>query len=206
MRYSARHKLDTRRKIVEAAARQFRERGLDAVSVADVMSAAGLTHGGFYAHFDSKDELIAEALQSGRGGSAEKLRTVAAEAAPGQALAAMVASYLSTGHRARQAQGCVLAALGPEAGRHTPTARHVLAERSRDLAGAFLPYLHGRSGQAKEDEALAVTACLVGGMILSRLEEDGAAGERVLAACRSFVLNGVGAGAPRASKADSNRP
>jgi TetR/AcrR family transcriptional repressor of nem operon len=257
MRYPARHKTETHRRIVAAAAGLFRERGLDAVSVADVMAAAGLTHGGFYAHFASKDELIAEALRSGRGTGADKLRRIAertvadrtaadgtavdgmaadgtvaqgtgadgtltdgmvAEAAVadgaaaqpsgaerrGRALEAMVMSYLSPAHRARRAEGCVVAALGTEAGRHTPAARRALAERSHGLAQALLPYLPERGGVprqdgakedpegAKEDLAKAVTACLVGGMILARLEEDSAAADRTLAACRSFILEALG--------------
>ena len=247
MRYPARHKTETRKRIVAAAAEQFRQRGLAAVSVADVMAAAGLTHGGFYAHFASKDELIAEALRSGGGTGADKLRriaertvaehgaaehglaesavadrtaaqqSVAGQTVAGQtvsavtprsrALAAMVNSYLSPAHRARRAQGCAVAALGTEAG-HTPAARRALAERSRGLARTLLPYLPARDGRAgkllaKADLAQAVTACMVGGMILARLEEDPAAADRTLAACRSFILETLGAAQEESSAAQA---
>jgi TetR/AcrR family transcriptional repressor of nem operon len=191
MRYAPQHKSETRRRIVASAARLFRAHGLDGVSVADVMAEAGLTHGGFYAHFASKDDLVAESLREGRGVSAAKLREAALRAPPGEGLAAAVGAYLSRGHRARRDQGCILAALGPEAGRDSPAARRALAQRSRDLAGALLPYLPDGSEAEREDTARAVTACLVGGLVLSRLEDDGPDGERMLAACRTFILEAI---------------
>jgi TetR/AcrR family transcriptional regulator, transcriptional repressor for nem operon len=196
MRYSTEHKQETHRRIVEEAARQFRERGLDAVSVADVMAAAGLTHGGFYAHFASKEELIAEALRSVKGAAAGRLRPpegdpAEADAPAPQAVAAMVRRYLSLDHRERPGSGCVVAALGTEAPRHSPAARQELAERARGLAQAFLPYLQERSGQPAQEQAIGVAATLVGGLILARLEAEPAAAERVLSACRRFVLDAL---------------
>jgi TetR/AcrR family transcriptional regulator, transcriptional repressor for nem operon len=193
MRYSARHKQETHRRIVEEAARQFRERGLDAVSVADVMGAAGLTHGGFYAHFGSKEELIAEALRSLRGSGPAKLGAAAERMAPRQKLAEMVKRYLSPQHRERPGQGCVVAALGTEAGRHGPAARQALAERSRGLVERFLPCLPQDAGQPREELAIAVAASLVGGMVLARLEPDARAAERILRACRRFILDALDA-------------
>jgi TetR/AcrR family transcriptional regulator, transcriptional repressor for nem operon len=186
MRYSPEHKTATRRRIVSAAARQFRARGLEAVSVADVMAEAGLTHGGFYAHFASKDDLVAEALREGKGVGAGKLREAAQAAPPGEALAAVVDTYLSRSHRARRDTGCILAALAPEASRDTPAARQALAERSQGLAEAVQSALP--PGMFSGDTARAITACMVGGLILARLEDDAADGERVLAACRDFIL------------------
>lgn len=196
MRYSAEHKQETHRQIVEEAARQFRERGLDAVSVSDVMAAAGLTHGGFYAHFASKEELIAEALHSIRGLAAGRLRPpegdpdAAAEPAP-QVLAGMIRRYLSQDHRDRPGTGCVVAALGTEGQRHSPAARRELAGRARGLASTFLPYLQGDAGQPTDQQAIAITATLVGGMILARLEEEPGAAERVLVACQRFVFDAL---------------
>jgi TetR/AcrR family transcriptional regulator, transcriptional repressor for nem operon len=200
MRYSAEHKRETRQRILQEAARLFRERGLDDVSVADVMGAAGLTHGGFYAHFGSKEELIGETLRAVEGTSVARLRPVAEQAPPGQALPAMVASYLSPEHRARPARGCVVAALGQEAGRHSAAVRRGMAERARSLARTFLPYLPVRPDRSREEQALALAASLVGAMLFARLEEDPAAAERVLAASRRFVLEALGA-APQAAPA-----
>ncbi|MFI5400394.1 MAG: TetR/AcrR family transcriptional regulator [SAR324 cluster bacterium] len=191
MRYSPEHKSETRRKIVAAAARQFRARGVESVSVADVMSEAGLTHGGFYAHFASKDDLVAEALRESKGVGAARLLEAARQAPPGGQLAALVGTYLNPSHRNRRDQGCILAALASEAGRDTPSARRVLAERSRALAEAVKPSLPPSSKGHADDTARAIAACMVGGLILSRLEEDGGAGERILAACRRFILDAV---------------
>jgi TetR/AcrR family transcriptional repressor of nem operon len=195
MRYSAQHKQQTRRRILKAAAEQFKSKGPDTVSVADVMAAAGLTHGGFYAHFRSKDDLIAETLQEGRGTSAAKLRA-AADRAPGRELEAVLASYLSLEHRAHRERGCVVAALGGEAARWGPQARQALAHRAqllREAVRAFLP--QGLNVYAGYDADYAITACMVGGMILARLEQDPAQAERILAACRKFIVDAVGGGA-----------
>ena len=191
MRYPARHKTDTHRKIVAAATELFRDRGLERVTVGEVMGKAGLTHGGFYAHFASKEALIAEALGSGSGTSASKLQAVAGRAAPGGALKAMVQSYLSPAHRARRARGCIIAALSGEAGRAAPEARSALAARSRGLARTLLPHLPGPPSESREDTARAAAACLIGGLILARLEDDPAESDRLLAACRRFILDGV---------------
>ena len=188
MRYSSGHKAEIHRRIVAEAARQFRERGLDAVSVADVMAGAGLTHGGFYAHFDSKEALIAEALGSQDGAV---VRAHVEQAPPGRKLEALVRGYLSAAHRARRAQGCVVAALGTEAGRHSPQARRVLAQRSRNLAALVRGALPLRPGQSAEGLAAPVAACLVGGLILARLEDDPAAANRILEQCQDFVLNAL---------------
>lgn len=186
MRYSPDHKGATRKRIVAAAAELFKAKGTDAVSVADVMAAAGLTHGGFYAHFASKDALIAEVLREGRGTSAAKLRAAAGRAGPGRGLAAMVASYLSPDHRAHRERGCIVAALGGEAGRWGAKTRGALAGRAHDLGEALRPYVSG--AEASPDVARAVTACMVGGLILARLEADPAEGEKLLEACQRFIL------------------
>jgi TetR/AcrR family transcriptional repressor of nem operon len=156
------------------------------------MAGAGLTHGGFYAHFASKEALIAEALRSAQGAGAGHLRPIHAEggAPPSEraTLAAMVARYLSPEHRDDTGSGCLVAALGAEARRHSPEARSEIAQRGRLLAQAFLPHLPSGKPGARQARATAIAATLVGGLILARLEPDPAASERVLEACRRFVL------------------
>jgi TetR/AcrR family transcriptional repressor of nem operon len=203
MRYSTEHKQETHRRIVREAARQFRERGLDAVGVADVMAGVGLTHGGFYAHFTSKEELIAEALRSIQGAAAGRLGSSKGEpteaSAPStQVVEEMVRRYLSPDHCERPGTGCVVAALGTDAPRHSPAARQELAERARGLARAFLPYLQGGPGRPAEEQAIGVAASLVGGLILARLEAEPAAAERVLVACQRFILDALKKGEPPA--------
>ena len=189
MRYTPEHKAETRQKIVAAAARQFRARGLEAVSVADVMAEAGLTHGGFYAHFASKDELLEQALMQGNDVGAGKLKDAARNAQAGEGLTAIVNTYLSESHRARREQGCILASLAQEAGRDSPQARRVLAERSHMLAKLVRHYMPETGHSLPEDAERAIVACLVGGLILSRLEADPGEGSKTLAACRKFILD-----------------
>src|SRR5262245_55975207 len=110
MRKSRAEAAETRRRIVRAAARRFREQGIAATGLADLMEAAGLTHGGFYKHFSSKDQLVAEA-------TAEALGTLLEEMAALPTVGAAVAAYLSPRHRDNPASGCPLAALGGELAR-----------------------------------------------------------------------------------------
>lgn len=200
MRYSGEHKQETHRRILEEAARQFRERGLDAVSVADVMAGVGLTHGGFYAHFSSKDELIVEALRSIQSGFVGRMGPSRGDPtetdSPGlRVVAEMVQRYLSADHCKRPDTGCVVAALGADAPRYSPATQQEVAERARGLAGAFAPYLQGGPGQTADEQAIGVAATLLGGLILARLEGQSAAADRVLAACRRFVLDALEADA-----------
>src|SRR5271163_4233730 len=99
MRYPKDHKVKTRRRIVETAARAFREHGLEGVGVADLMAQAGLTHGGFYAHFASKDALVEAACRHGIATTVETLDFRARNAPPGDGLRAIVRAYLSRAHR-----------------------------------------------------------------------------------------------------------
>src|SRR5262245_15338757 len=119
MRYSAEHTAGTRRRIVEGAAAALRRRGLAGVGVADLMREAGLTHGGFYSHFPSKDALVAEAV--GRAGkqSVKSLQKVIDRAGRRSAWTDIVATYLSADHRDRPNRGCALASLGPELARES---------------------------------------------------------------------------------------
>src|SRR5207253_6235039 len=121
MRVSREQVAENRRKILEAAGRLFREHGYDAVTVADVMQAAGLTHGGFYGHFASKDDLIAQTLA----------RLLANATSGGRDLATFMADYLAPHHRDDRACGCPMAALGGETIRQSPAARAAMTDGLR---------------------------------------------------------------------------
>ncbi|HEY8965443.1 MAG TPA: TetR/AcrR family transcriptional regulator, partial [Candidatus Methylacidiphilales bacterium] len=124
MRYEKGHKEETRKKIVGVAAEAFREKGLDGVGVADVMARAGLTHGGFYSHFGSKEELIGEVLDTiFDGGRLRKQRD------EGHGLEAMIRSYLRTEHRDHPERGCAAAAFVGEIGRRPAATREAFAAR-----------------------------------------------------------------------------
>src|SRR5256885_13386624 len=122
MKVSREQAAQHRERIVEAAAQRFRERGFEGIGVADLMKEAGLTHGGFYGHFSSKEDLIAEASDRALMRSLA-LFTKVAEREPADALPAIASAYLTRKHRDNPGAGCVLAALGPDVFRQGPTVR-----------------------------------------------------------------------------------
>jgi len=176
-----------RERIVETAARLFRERGFGGVGVAELMNAAGLTHGGFYGHFDSKEALMGEACERALERSTRRwMRRV--EGASGDALRALARGYLSAAHRDDPGDGCLLAALGPEAARHGPAVRRSIT-RWLDSALDFLSdHVPGRSRAARRARAAATLASWVGAMVLARAADDEELSREILAA----ALSGTG--------------
>ena len=179
MKVSREKAAEHRAAIVKAAGRLFRERGFDGVSVADVMSAAGLTHGGFYGHFASKDELAAEAC-----GTALMQRVTSwpspPEASGDKSLAAIAASYLTTHHRDNPGRGCLFAALGGEAGRQPKPVRDQVGDGLQAYVAKLASLLPGRNPAKNREEAIAAMAGFVGAMILSRAVSDAAFSEEIL--------------------------
>lgn len=180
MRYPEGHKEAIRERIIRNAAEALRRSGLAGVSIPALMKSAGLTHGGFYAHFENRDQLVAEAI-----------RVAAASTAQGpfadeNALADTLKRYLSPSHLDHPEQGCVLAALGPEGSRQSPPVRTAFAEVARGLLRAVEKKLHPRrSAKTLSDDALRLTATMVGAIVLGRLVDDPELAERILAAARA---------------------
>src|SRR3979411_403724 len=114
MRYSENHKQETRARVLKVAAKTLREKGPDKLGVAEVMEAAGLTHGGFYAHFASKDDLVSQAIECASEQSRSRLAQTADKAPPGKKLRAVTDAYLSADHYKHPERGCLIAAIGPE--------------------------------------------------------------------------------------------
>src|SRR5256886_11034358 len=117
MRYSREHKQETHDRIVKKASVRLREKGAHGIGVADLMKEAGLTHGGFYAHFDSREALVIEAFNYAMDRSTERWRKMAEETPPEKRFATIVASYLSAQHRDDPGHGCPITALGPDIAR-----------------------------------------------------------------------------------------
>lgn len=180
MRSSREVATENRERIVAVAAKLFRERGLAAVGVAEVMQEAGMTHGGFYKHFKSKDALIDEACRYAFAEPGSGLRA-AAEAAPaGEELKTIVERYLSRRHRDNPGTGCALAALGGEVGNRKSPARKALQTGRERLVALVARYVKG--DDAKE-RAAAFVALMVGALINARLT-DGAASDSILRAAK----------------------
>src|SRR3954447_7026784 len=161
---------ETHERILKTAAAAIRRHGYDGVSVADIMKEAGLTHGGFYAHFDSREAMLAEALDRAGAQSMETLSRSAESATSRDPLEALVANYLSDRHLASPESGCTLAALASETRRQSPAVRHAATRRIKetvDLIERQLPDWGDR-----HEDALAVMSCLVGAVTIARATED----------------------------------
>jgi AcrR family transcriptional regulator len=165
-------KAETHERIVETAARAIRARGYAGASVADVMKQAGLTHGGFYAHFASRDAMLEEALDRASSEGRARMTAAADRAAPGGELEAMVASYLSDRHVAHPEAGCSLAALGTETAREAPALRRIATRQVAGIAALFADHMPGGDTAENRDRALALVSAAVGALILSRVVDD----------------------------------
>ncbi|WP_374377367.1 TetR/AcrR family transcriptional regulator [Dongia sp.] len=177
MRVSREQMAEHRRQILDAASKLFREKGFEAVTVADVMAAAGLTHGGFYRHFASKDALIAAAI-------AEALDRAAADR---RAFPAYLAGYLSKAHRDHPGEGCPVAGLGPAAIREGAEARAAMTEGLRRQIARFAKEAPGKTPAAKRQAAIAAWSAMVGALILARLADDETLSDEILTATRKSI-------------------
>ena len=129
MRYSKEHKQETHARIVRKASVRLREKGAHGVGVADLMKEAGLTHGGFYAHFDSRDALVIEAFAHAMDRSTERWRKMVSETPPEKRLATMVENYLTASHRDDAGHGCAVPALSADIARESPRTRKAFAAK-----------------------------------------------------------------------------
>ena len=183
MRVSQQEMDASHERIVKGAARLFRERGIRATSVADAMSEAGLTHGGFYRHFKSKDDLIVEALRLAFEGFTGPLESRQTVEPPDQVAAAFKALYLSDEHVANPGLGCPMPANGSDVAREAAPVR---AEFSAGLARVLRALAKAQAGTdaQRHDAAARELAMLVGAVVLARAADDQTAA-RILVACRS---------------------
>lgn len=175
-----------RRRIVETAARLFRESGFDGVGVAQLMEQAGLTHGGFYGQFSSKEELMAEACAQAFHDTNQRWREMR-DRAPDQALAAIASLYVSADHRDHPGEGCILPALGVDATRQGPPVRSVVTDAAKDLISLLAEVIPGRTAQARREQALASCAAMVGAVVLARTMTDAALSDEILETVRDRI-------------------
>ncbi len=183
MRVSREQAAQTRERIVEAASALFRAKGFGGVGVADIMKEADLTHGGFYGHFGSKDDLAVEASRRALEGSAARWRNIVAEAGD-KPYPALIEHYLTARHRDDPARGCALAALGTDAARGSKALRGAFAEGLQRLLDLLTEALPGFSKPARRRKAVAAMATLVGAVTLARAVHDPALSEEILDAAR----------------------
>lgn len=191
---STAHKARTHARIVEAAIRAFRERGVETVAIADVMRAAGLTHGGFYAHFPNKERLVAEAAAHGLTDSRRALVMDAAAAQPAAPLREIIRRYVSRSHRDDPAGGCAMPALAAEVAREPEEVRHAFTAGLEDFITQLMDYVPGATPEARRDAALTLTSGMAGAIALSRAVDDPDMSDRILLAARRFYIETLAGG------------
>src|SRR3954449_10032944 len=180
-------KEETRERILRAAARAVRKPGFEGIGVAGVMKDAGLTHGGFYAHFESRDALLAAAADQAGMESIELLTRAIAAAKPGQELMALVDTYLSDRHAAAPEQGCAIAAAGSEVPRQQAEVRRAASRRIKDVIGLIERQFPEWGRSAAHDKAMGIAATLVGALVLARAVDDTQLSNRIRKAARELI-------------------
>ena len=176
--------------IIKVAARRFRQRGFEGVSVAEIMNEAGLTHGGFYRHFSSKDELIAIATLRAVSETVAKWQKIADDAT-GDRLEAVVHSYLSVRHHDHPETGCLVAALGGELSRQPRPVKDAATNAGRQMIDFLSGIAPGKTKALRRKQAIVVLASMAGGMILARMTSDNELREEILKDVANAVPNSV---------------
>src|SRR5438477_8490980 len=193
-RAATRSKEATHDRIVEAAARAIRRSGYNGTGVADVMKDAGLTHGGFYAHFESRDALLAAAAEQASAESTEAFSRALANAKPGEELMALIDTYLDDRHvtAAEQGFGCALRAAGTEVPRQCPGVRRAVTRRIKDLVGLVERQFPDWGKPAAHEKAMAIVAQMVGTLMLARATDDPQTSKAIRKSSREAISDSVG--------------
>jgi TetR/AcrR family transcriptional repressor of nem operon len=189
MRYSREHKLETHARIVKKASVRLREKGAHGIGVADLMKDAGLTHGGFYAHFDSREALVVEAFAYAMDRSTERWRRLGEQTPPEKRLSAIVDAYLSPVHRDDPGHGCAVPALGAEIARESPKTRKAFSAKLEQLVDVIAAQIPDVPRKAARKQALATLATMMGTVVLARVAGNGEFSDEILAAGRDAALD-----------------
>jgi TetR/AcrR family transcriptional regulator, transcriptional repressor for nem operon len=181
MKVSREQMVENHRRILDAASRLFRDKGFEAVSVAEVMKAAGLTHGGFYGHFTSKDDLVAQTLAHALAADSGEVD-----------LRSYVGDYLAPRHRDNAAGGCPTAGLAADVRHQTPAARAAMAEGTRAQIERLSQGLPELDAADRRQAAIGSWAAMVGAVILARAIDDPSLSDEVLDQTRAWIDAGLG--------------
>jgi TetR/AcrR family transcriptional repressor of nem operon len=187
MRRSKEDTAKTKVQIVEAASARFRENGICETGLADLMQAAGLTHGGFYRHFGSKDELVAAVTRETFAYTTEVMRASGAEAKKGRGLEAIANDYLAPAHRSDRRNGCPLAALGSELARSGRATRSAATKGMQDMIDAVAAQMENSGSRRSEKAAMTAVATMFGALTMSRIANDPDLSDALLSAARDHL-------------------
>lgn len=188
MRYTKEHKQETHQRIVAKAGQRFRAEGVDAVGVASLMESLGLTVGGFYAHFDSKQALVTEACSDGFAGTTAGFRALARAQSKGEHMSTVIDVYLSKRHRDVPEEGCFAAANGAELARHPIETRAGFTRQLNAWIAVIEEALHA---DGLEGDARGIASAMVGALTLARAVDDPALSDAFLESGRRTIKDGL---------------
>lgn len=195
MRYSKEHKLETHARIVKKASRRLREKGANGIGVADLMKEAGLTHGGFYAHFPSRDALVMEAVVDAMEQSTQRWRQRITDLPPEERLAAIVDAYLSPQHRDDPGRGCTIPALGADIARADPQTRAAFAAKLDEMAAMVAEQIPAEPAEARAT-AVAALSTMIGGIVMARAIGPGPLSDEILRSTRASICGASATAVP----------
>jgi TetR/AcrR family transcriptional regulator, transcriptional repressor for nem operon len=189
MRYPVEQKAETHERIIHAAARSFREHGSQGHGLARLMKDAGLTHGGFYRHFESKEDLYVDAIAKGFQEAADRMIAAAAKAPPREQLRTIIERYLSVEHLEDPGGGCVLSTLAAEIARQRPAVRARINAAMKLYRERLLPFLPGNDDAEKRRQFIVLFPAMAGVLMTARAMTDPAAREEILSVARRFYIS-----------------
>ena len=204
MRYSREHNQETHARIVKKASVRLREKGAHGIGVADLMKEAGLTHGGFYAHFDSREALVIEAFAYAMDRSTERWRKVAEETPPEKRLATIVETYLTPLHRDDPGHGSAVPTLGAEIARESLKTRKACAAKLEQMIDMMADQVLDVPRKTARKQAVAALATMMGTLVLSRIAGNGEFSDEILAAGREAVVSRAAAAKKPVAKSKPN--
>jgi TetR/AcrR family transcriptional regulator, transcriptional repressor for nem operon len=188
MRYSLEHKAQNHENILSVAARSFREHGGDSSGIGTVMKKVGLTKGGFYRHFKSKDDLFVQAVARAFDDMGRGMLEVAKSAPEGQALQAIIEHYLSARHASSLGTGCVLSALGPELARKPVGVRRRIEASLEGYRERLLPFVPGQTREEKLAKCRLLFPSMAGVLMMARFTSAPERREQMLMEARNFFI------------------
>jgi len=188
MRYPVEQKAETHEKLLDAAAQSFREHGFEGQAVARLMKDVGLTHGGFYRHFESKEDLYVDAIARGFQAAADGMVQAAAKAPKGEQLRTIIERYLSIEHLDDPGGGCVLSTLAAEIARQRPAVRARINVAMKSYRERLLPFFPGNDDAEKRRQFLVLFPAMAGVLMTARAMTDLAERKEVLSVARKFYI------------------
>jgi len=188
MRYSKEHKQETHSRIVKKASVRLREKGAHGIGVADLMKEAGLTHGGFYAHFDSREALVIEAFTYASSRSRDYWRKIAEQTPPDKRLALVVDTYLNPAHRDDPGHGCAIASLGADIARESLKTRKAFSTELEHMIDLIADQIAGVPRKAARKQATATLATIMGALVMARIAGTGELSDEIMSAGREAAL------------------